>query len=179
MARSLDDIAKQAGGRNRNFTSPPLHLWHPDLSGDIAIRIAADGRWYHEGSAITRQALVNLFASILRREEDGHYYLVTPAEKWRIQVDLHPLVVTDIDVVPGSPPQLQASLNTGRQVMVDALHPLAAETSMQGVPYLALEHGLTALFSRNAWYRLADIAEPRDGVPVVRSGDYCFELAGD
>ena len=63
MARSLDDIAKQAGGRNRNFTSPPLHLWHPDLSGDIAIRIAADGRWYHEGSAITRQALVNLFAT--------------------------------------------------------------------------------------------------------------------
>ena len=94
MANPLEGIEKQV--RRRNFDSPPLHLWHPPLSGDIAIRIAADGSWYHEGTLIQRESLVRVFASILRREEDGEYYLVTPGEKWRIEVELHPLIVTDI-----------------------------------------------------------------------------------
>ena len=89
MADALEELEKQV--KRRNFDSPPLHLWHPALSGDIPIRIAADGRWYHDGTVIRRESLVRLFASILRREEDGHYYLVTPAEKWRISVELHPL----------------------------------------------------------------------------------------
>ena len=80
MDEPLQDLEDRIGKR-RNFDAPPLHLWHPSLSGDIDIRIAADGSWHHEGSPITRATLVRLFASILRREEDGHFYLVTPAEK--------------------------------------------------------------------------------------------------
>jgi len=178
MKDPLANIEKQA--RVRNYDSPPLHLWHPPLSGDIDIRIAADGSWYHEGSPITRAALVRVFASILRREEDGHYYLVTPGEKWRIQVELHPLLVTDATVGEGPQPRLQVTLNTGREVMVGVQHPLALERSLGDIPFIELEHGLTALFSRAAWYRLADIASLRDdGVPVVCSGDYCFELAAN
>ena len=94
MANPLEGIEKQV--RRRNFDSPPLPLWHPPLSGDIAIRIAADGSWYHEGTLIQRKSLVRVFASILRREEDGEYYLVTPGAKWRIEVELHPLIDTDI-----------------------------------------------------------------------------------
>ena len=119
---------------------------------------------------------MRLFASILRREEDGHYYLVTPAEKWRIQVELHPLLVTDVEVLGDSPRQLQVTLNTDKKVPVDARHPLALEPSLE-IPYIELEHGLTALFSRTAWYRLVDLAELRDGVAVVHSGDYRFEMA--
>ena len=174
MKDPLEEIEKQAGGRN--YESPPLHLWHPPLSGDIDIRIAADGSWHHEVSPITRATLVRLFASILRREADGHFYLVTPAEKWRIQVELHPLLVTDVEIVGDSSGQLQVSLNTGKKVPVDARHPLALEPSLE-IPYIELEHGLTALFSRTAWYRLVDLAELRDGVAVVHSGDYRFEMA--
>ena len=58
-------------------SQPPIHLWHPELSGDIDIIIRANGDWYHEGGLIKRQQLVKLFASILRRESDGEYYLVT------------------------------------------------------------------------------------------------------
>jgi hypothetical protein len=176
MKDPLENIEQQA--RGRNYESPPLHLWHPPLSGDIAIRIAADGSWYHEGSPITREALVRLFASILRREEDGHYYLVTPAEKWRIQVELHPLLVTDVEVVDDPARELQVTLNTGKQLLVGARHPLALEPSLD-IPYIELEHGLTALFSRTAWYRLVDLAELRDGVPTVYSGAYSFELSGN
>ncbi len=176
MKDPLAEIEKQAGGRN--YESPPLHLWHPPLSGDIAIRIAADGNWYHEGGPITRAALVRLFANILRREEDGYYYLVTPAEKWRIQVELHALMVTDVEAAGDTGRQLQVTLNTGKKVPVDTRHPLVLEPSLE-IPYIELDHGLTALFSRAAWYRLVDLAELRDGVAVVHSGDYRFELSGN
>ena len=83
MGTELENIEKQLTG-GRNYDAPPLHLWHPELSGDIDIHITSDGSWYHEGAKITREAIVRLFASILRREEDGEYYLVTPGEKWRI-----------------------------------------------------------------------------------------------
>ena len=43
--------------------------------------IDRDGRWFHEGSEIKRVELVSLFAGLLRRENDGAYYLVTPVEK--------------------------------------------------------------------------------------------------
>jgi hypothetical protein len=175
MADALDGLEKQV--RRRNFDSPPLHLWHPALSGDIPIRIAADGSWHHDGEPIRRESLVRLFASILRREEDGHYYLVTPAEKWRISVELHPLIVTDVSAQgEGATRVLQATLNTGATVDIGARHSLFFEPTLGDIPALRLDHGLTALCSRPAWYRLVDLAEECDGVPTLSSGDYHFAL---
>ena len=68
MDKQLTGIEEQIGIR-RNFDAPPLHLWQPPLSGDIPIRITADGTWYHDGGRIQREALVKLFASILRQSE--------------------------------------------------------------------------------------------------------------
>ena len=96
MDKQLEDIEDQVRSR-RDFDTPPLHLWQPDLSGDIDIEIRADGSWWHDGAPIQRESIVRLFASILRREDDGEYYLVTPVEKWRIRVQAHALVVTDVD----------------------------------------------------------------------------------
>ena len=177
MSDPLEGIEKQLG--RRNFDSPPLHLWDPPLSGDIAIRIACDGSWYHDGTPLRRESLVSLFASILRREDDGHYYLVTPVEKWRIAVELHPLIVTDIvplDTTQGQQPLLQASLNTGKTVLISGEHPLFLEPVVGDIPALELAHGLTALLSRAAWYRLADMAGEKNGVLSISSGDYRFEL---
>jgi hypothetical protein len=154
-----------------------LHLWQPALSGDIPIRIAADGSWRHDGTVIRRESLVRLFASILRREDDGEYYLVTPVEKWRIEVELHPLIVTDIVAIEeGGSSYLRATLNTGRTLPIDAQHPLFLEPAVGDIPALTLDHGLTALLSRAAWYRLADMVEELDGAPAVVSGDYRFTL---
>lgn len=159
-------------------SGPPLHLWHPPLSGDIDIRIAADGSWLHEGVRIEREALVRLFASILRREEDCDYYLVTPVEKWRIQVELHPLIVTDVNVVDdAADAQLDATLNTGKTVEIGKHYPLFLEPALEGVAVLGLDHGLTALFSRPAWYRLVDLAEEAGGHNQVRSRGVTFTLS--
>ena len=145
--------------RKRNVDAPPLHLWDPPLSGDIPIVIESDGSWFHDGGRIERESLVRLFASILRREADGEYYLVTPVEKWRIRVALHPLIVTDVDSHKDSGGEgLQLTLNTGRQLFVDEEHPLFLEPAVGNIACVQLDHGLSALFSRAAWYRLVDMA---------------------
>ena len=173
----LEGIEQQAR-QQRDFESPPLHLWHPPLSGDIPIRIAGDGRWFHDGDPIRRDSLVRLFASILRREEDGEYYLLTPAEKWRIQVELHPLIVTEVESrLEAGFECLELTLNTGKKVMLGEDHPLFLEPRVGDIAAVSLDHGLSALFSRAAWYRLVESAREVDGVPSVSSRGMHFPLA--
>jgi len=172
----LESVAEQLASR-RDFDSPPLELWHPVLCGDIPIRINAQGTWYHDGDKITRESLVRLFASILRREEDGEYYLVTPSEKWRIEVELHPLLVTDIDVQEVADVQvLEATLNTGRQILVSEQHPMFLDPAVGDIAALRLPHKLTALCTRPVWYRLVELAEPQDDTAVLRSGEFTLRL---
>ena len=175
MDDKLESIEKKVG---RNFDSPPLHLWQPELSGDIDIRIDRGGRWFHEGGNIERESIVRLFASILRREDDGEYYLVTPGEKWRIQVDLLPLIVTDIESLPGdlANPVLKATLNTGKSITIDGEHSLYLEERFEDIPAIHLPHGLAALFSRGAWYRLVEMAESIAGKTCVVSAGEVFPL---
>lgn len=176
MSDFLDSLEAKLEAARRGPGGPPVEEWDPPLSGDIAIRIRADGTWEHEGTPIRRQALVRLFASILRRENDGDYYLVSPVEKWRIAVDLHPLVVEDVDAVGGEPPGLLLSCNTGRQLLLGPAHPLALEPQASGAAMVSLERGLTALFSRKAWQRLVALAVEEDGVPVVYGQGVRFPL---
>src|SRR5438874_1515264 len=71
--------------------SPPAEL------GDLDMRIARDGTWFYRGSPIARMPLVKLFASVLRREEDGSYWLVTPAERGRVTVEDAPFIAVAVD----------------------------------------------------------------------------------
>jgi hypothetical protein len=153
----------------------PLHLWNPEHCGDINMEIRRDGTWYHEGTPIRRLELMRLFSGILRREQDGDYYLVTPVEKCRVSVELHPLIVIDVDPIDGTEPTtLALTLNSGGKVMLDADHPLALEPAADGAAYVQLQHGLTALFSRAAWIRLVAMADD-DG--VIESAGRRFSLA--
>lgn len=153
---------------------PPIERWSPAFCGDLDMEIRADGTWWHEGTAIKRPELVKLFASILRRESDGHYYLITPVEKVRIRVALHPLIVIDAEPLQGSNPEiLILTLNTGGQIPLDANHPLAVEPAAGGAAFVSLDRGLTALFSRPAWYRLVDRLDDNG---ILYSGEQSFSL---
>ena len=77
---------------------PPVHLWEPDYCGDIGLHIARDGQWYYAGSPIGRKRLVRLFSTILRHDDDGEHYLVTPVEKIRVGVEDAPFVATLMQV---------------------------------------------------------------------------------
>jgi hypothetical protein len=173
--RELDSIEKQLDDA-KVASSPPVHLWQPPLSGAIDIRIDREGRWYHLGDPIRREALVRLFASILRREEDGHYYLVTPVEKWRITVDELPLQVVDVRVGEAS---TTVTLNTGRQVSIGPEHPLFLHRvgGSDTVAAVTLENGLAALFSRPSWYQLAAGASQVEGKTGICSGGQFYPIA--
>ena len=93
----IDDLFDTLMQLQQNKRLPPLNLWQPERSGEIDIRIDREGRWYHEGTRIERQPLVDLFATILRLEANG-YYLVTPVEKMKILVEEVPFIAVDLDV---------------------------------------------------------------------------------
>ncbi len=176
---SLDDIQRQLG----NHSQPPLHLWNPEFCGDIDIVIKRNGDWFHLGSKIKRQPLVKLFASILRKEEDGEYYLVTPVEKLRIKVEQCALVVTDIDVVAGDDgvQQLCVSTNVDSVFIVNKEQQLVVEEDKseagdEPLPMVLLPNGLSAKLSRSVFYRLVDLAFERDGFLYVASEGCEFTL---
>jgi hypothetical protein len=174
---SLDQL--QAHLQNQPNT-PPIERWHPDLSGDIDIVIKADGRWIHEGGEIKRHQLVKLFASILRREDDGHYYLVTPVEKWRIQVEDLPLVIVDFELEESTASRrLIFKTNVDTWFELSSLHPISVSAEIDGTspqPSVLTRHGLAARVSRACFYRLVDIAETVGESIVLRAGDETFVL---
>lgn len=142
----------------------PVDKWDPPYCGEMDMRIAADGSWHHEGTVIQRPALVQLFSSILRREADGHYYLVTPVEKVRIQVEDCPFTAVLMDVVnQGTDAQiLRFTLNTGETVEAGPDNPLQVNypDGEEPHPVVHVRHGLQALISRSVFYNLAALAVP-------------------
>jgi hypothetical protein len=124
------------------------------------MRIAKDGTWFHQGSPIGRQAMVRLFSTILRREPDGGYVLVTPVEKLSIEVEDAPFVAVEMKAEGKGPAmRLAFRLNTGDLVPADAQHGLRFEARADGPrPYLHVRGGLDALVARPVYYALAEIA---------------------
>ena len=144
---------------------PPVERWNPPLSGEMDLRIARDGVWYHEGAPIQREALVRLFASILRRDADGHHYLVTPVEKWRIQVDDAPFLAIRLDAAGAGHDQvLSFTTNVGDTVIAGPDHPLDVEyraPNGEPAPYLHVRGRLRALLTRAVFLDLIELGEER------------------
>jgi hypothetical protein len=165
--------------RAGKFRGPaPVHLWNPAHCGQIDIHIDRSGTWHHEGRPIRREALVKLFATVLRREPDGSYVLVTPAEKLGIRVDDVPFLAVELAVTTGegeAGPSIVLRTNVGDVVTVDAEHPLRVTTDEDGglVPYVRVRGGLDARLTRPLAYELASLSEVRNGeIGVVSRGDF-------
>lgn len=152
----------------------PVHLWQPELSGEMDMRIARDGTWYHEGDPIKRLALAQLFSTILRLDDDGRYYLVTPVERWGIQVDDAPFVATGLTVSGrGEQQQLVFRTNLEDTVPLDIDHPLRVELDPQTgepSPYVRVRTNLDALISRTVFYELVDHAVEIEVAGQLRTG---------
>ncbi|RMF14295.1 MAG: DUF1285 domain-containing protein [Alphaproteobacteria bacterium] len=139
---------------------PPVESWEPEYCGNIDIRIAADGTWYHEGRPIRRPELVKLFSRVLRRDDDGHHYLVTPVEKMRIRVDDAPLHVSAMQLAgSGREQRIVFRTLTDDRIPLDADHPIvmrAAPTTGEPRPYVRARGALDALVLRPVYYELAE-----------------------
>lgn len=154
LLRALDSVPQPA----------PVHLWDPPWYGEIDIRIARDGQWYHEGRPFQRHKLVQLFASLLRLEPDGRHVLVTPAEKLGIRVEDCPFVAQLLESEGRGPDQvLRFTLNTGEVVTAGPDHLLIVEALTDSPhPVLMVRGGLRALIARNVFYQLIELAEEQE-----------------
>ena len=174
---SLAEIARLAD----EAKLPPVASWSPTHCGDSEMRIARDGTWYHQGSPIGRPAMVKLFSTILRREADGSYVLVTPVEKLDVAVEDAPFVAVEVKSEGvGDKRRLAFRLNTGDLVVAGPDHPLRFEDKEDGPhPYLLVRDGLEALVARSVYYELAEIALA-DGAtpPSIWSDGIAFALHG-
>lgn len=153
----LDRIAAEAGAHRG---PPPVHLWNPASCGEIDIVITRSGEWRHEKTPIGREALVRLFASILRRDEDG-YYLVTPVEKMKIVVEDAPFLAVRVDREGEA---LVFLTNVGDRVEAGPDHQLRVEIDPETEeprPYLHVRRGLEARLTRAVFYELVELAQRR------------------
>ena len=178
----LDDLVRSLG-KGSERALPPIERWNPPDCGDIDIRIDREGGWHHEGRPILRPALVKLFASVLKRE-DERYVLVTPGEKLGITVEDAPFLAVEVAVQASDAGEVLAfRTNLDDVVTCSDAHPLRfdAQADDNGPrPYLYVRRGLWARLTRPVYLELAERIEARmiDGSEMlgVGSGTAFFAL---
>jgi len=146
---------------------PPVERWNPERCGYSGMRIARDGRWYHDGEPIRRPEMVRLFSTVLRREPDGRHVLVTPVEK--LEIDVENTAFRAIEMRSegqGQDRRIALRLDSVDAVIVGADHPLRVLKTAQGPsPRVLVRHGLEAELTRPLYYELAEIALAESGDP--------------
>ena len=194
--KALNQYLKSAAGTREGRAIPPLEKWHPEQVDDMDLVIKANGEWWHEGGQMTRESLVSLFATILWKEENNgvaEYFLKTPVQKLRIQVEDAPLLINDVGIVDeANNSWLEFTTTTGDVVRLDDEHPITLraysldgttddQSDVQVRPYMPVRNGLTALIGRNVFYHLTEIGElteqKGETILILQSGGRSYELS--
>ncbi len=166
---SLSEIAALVKARKL----PPVEQWQPAQTSDSLMRIAADGRWYHDGGEIRRPAMVRAFSSLLVRDTAGAHWLVTPYEKQAITVDDAAFLAIDLkqdgDGAAGG--ALVFRLNTDDFIIAGAEHPIIARGDRDTPAlYVAVRHGTEARLNRSTYGQLVEIGLLSDDLTVTSQG---------
>lgn len=158
----------------------PVERWNPDYCGEMDLIIKADGSWWHEGSRITRRGMVDLFASVLRKDADGRTYLVTPVEKLGVQVERAHFLAIRVDAQgEGETQRLFFQTNLDETVEAGPNHPIRVDTDPETMvpdPYVGVRGRLEAAVTRAVFYELVDLAVEKDGTLGVWAGGTFFPL---
>ena len=196
---SLSHYLKADAGTRQGRSIPPLDKWHPEQVADMDLVIKANGEWWHEGGLMTRESLVTLFATVLWQEQIDdsiEYYLKTPVQKLRIQVEDVPLLINDVGIVEEVTDGkqlswLEFSTTTGDIVRLDKAHPITLRAyepdqeltgaGAQVRPYMPVRNGLTALIGRNTFYHLTEIGDLTEHrgktILTLKSGGEYYQLS--
>ena len=183
--KNLMHIAQyiKTGQSGHKRSIPPLEQWHPKQCGAMDLLVKANGEWWHEGQLIKRQALVDLFSSVLWKEQ-GKFYLKTPVEQIEIQVEDEPLFINQVDMVEiGQQNYIQLTSTHQDIVIVDAKHPIfMREYAGELRPYVHVRFGINALIQRAAFLHLVELGELSENVQgetilSLKSGDLHLHLS--
>ena len=142
---------------------PPVHKWNPELCGKIDMQIARDGTWFYNGTPIGRKEMVKLFSTVLRHDDDGKHYLVTPVEKLEIKIDDAPFVA--VEVVregEGENQILSFRTNVDDWVVAGPENPIRVKINKktnEPSPYILVRDRLQALINRPVFYELVEMAD--------------------
>ncbi|TIS56925.1 DUF1285 domain-containing protein [Mesorhizobium sp.] len=172
-ARGLEALVSRATRAGRG--AAPVERWNPDFCGDLDMEIRADGTWFYLGTPIGRMPLVQLFSSVLRKDEDGRTYLVTPVERVGIRVADAPFIAVEMDVSgTGARQVITFRTNVGDVVEAGPGHPLrfVNEEATGGLkPYVLVRGRLEALVARPVMYELVG-----HGEEIVAGGRKMFAV---
>ena len=182
--KNLTDIAQyiKDGQSGHKRSIPPLDQWHPKHCGAMDLKVLANGEWWHEGQLIKRPAMIELFATVLWKEEDK-FYLKTPVEQIEIEVEDEPLFVNQVDQVEiAGKIYLQLTTTTQDVVIVDEDHPIFMRAFQAELrPYVHVRFGINALIQRAAFFHLVEMGELSDDAEgqvklSLQSGDLLLQL---
>ena len=143
---------------------PPVDKWNPPFCGDIDLKILRDGRWMYMGTEIKRPAMVRLFSTILRLDSDGEYYLVTPVEKVRIQVEDTPFLIVSMDKLKKeNKTSLIFYTSLQDEIILTKKNPISIEVNDKNEPspYILVRNNFRVLISRSVYYELIEYAQER------------------
>ncbi|MFA7416012.1 MAG: DUF1285 domain-containing protein [Rhizobium sp.] len=182
LAALISRAAAQTPGKSEGL--PPVDRWNPPFCGDIDMEIKSDGTWYYMGTPIGRAPLVRLFSTVLRKDDDGKTYLVTPVEKVGIRVQDAPFLAVEMSQSDREGQQiLTFRTNVGDVVEAGIEHPLRFVVHGENhelKPYLHVRGRLEALVSRAVMYELVELGEivELDGTGMfsIRSGGEVFPV---
>lgn len=182
--KNLKNIAQYLKGvqTSHKRSIPPLEKWHPKHCGTMDLKVLANGEWWHEGQLIKRQRLLDLFSTVLWKEQ-GKFYLKTPVEQIEIQVEDEPLLVNQVDQVEIEG-QTFIQLTTTNQdvVIVDQEHPIfMRDYKGESRPYVHVRFGINALIQRSSFFHLVEMGElveneQGESVLSLKSGNLDLQL---
>ena len=162
---------------------PPVEKWNPPFCGEIDMHILRNGKWTYMGSEIKRPAMIKLFSNIVRLDDDGHYYLVTPVEKVRIKVDDVPFIAVSMKKIKEEGVNcLSFTTNVQDEVTLSKENPIeiVINDNDEPSPYITIRKNLKALISRSVYYDLINMAEEEiiddKKFLVIKSNNTLFKL---
>ena len=161
---------------------PPLDQWHPKHCGAMDLKVKANGEWWHEGQLIKRQSMIDLFSTVLWKE-DGKFYLKTPVEQIEIEVEDEPLFVNSVEQIQlEGLHYIQLSTTTQDVVIVDQEHPIfMREFDGELRPYVHVRFGINALIQRASFFHLVEMGElmenqQGESILLLKSGNFDLQL---
>ena len=162
---------------------PPVEKWNPPFCGEIDMHILRNGKWTYMGSEIKRPAMIKLFSNIIRLDNDGHYYLVTPVEKVRIKVEDVPFIAVSMKKINDKGVScLSFTTNVQDEVTLSKENPIeiVINDNDEPSPYITIRKNLKALISRSVFYDLINMAEEEiikdKKFLVIKSNNTLFKL---
>ena len=161
---------------------PPLDQWHPKHCGAMDLKVKANGEWWHEGQLIKRQSMIDLFSTVLWKD-DEKFYLKTPVEQIEIEVEDEPLFVNSVEQIQlEGLNYIQLSTTTQDVVIVDQEHPIfMREFDGELRPYVHVRFGINALIQRASFFHLVEMGElmenqQGESILLLKSGNFDLQL---